>query len=138
MQTKGRLLALDVGDVRIGVAVSDENQRIALGVDYIKRIGYSKDIAAIKQYCDTYKTNTIVVGLPKLMSGVEGEQAKKTKEFAKVLEQNGFEVIFQDERLTSVSANKVLSSGSVKNKKQYVDKIAATIILQMYLDIINL
>lgn len=135
-----RVLGIDVGDVRIGVAVSDPGLLISQGLSYIKRIGYSKDIAAIKDICIKYgDIETIVVGLPLLMSGIEGEQARKTKEFASKLEENGFNIIFQDERLSSVSATSVLINNGVRREKRknFVDQIAATIILQSWLDKYN-
>ncbi|MDY5730033.1 MAG: Holliday junction resolvase RuvX [Eubacteriales bacterium] len=131
-----RVIGLDVGDVRIGVAVSDPLQMIAQSVGYIKRIGYSKDIAQIKEYALQYETKTLVLGLPKLLSGIEGEQAQKTRAFGAELEKHGFEIIYQDERLSSKTAESVLIAGNMqrKDRKQHVDKIAAAIILQVWLD----
>lgn len=131
-----RVLGLDIGDVRIGVAVSDPLQTIAQALDYIKRIGYSKDIAQIQNYADQYQTKTLVLGLPKLLSGEEGEQARKTRAFAMELEKEGFEVLFQDERLSSKSAESILIENNMRreNRKHSVDKIAAAIILQTWLD----
>ncbi len=136
MNLKERIIALDVGDVRIGVAVSDPFGIIAQPVCFIKRIGYSKDIKSIKEIADEYKTNTLLLGLPILLSGEEGEQAKKTKQFAEELKKYGFEIIFQDERLSTKSATNILIEGNIdrKNRKTNVDKIAAAIILQQWLD----
>ena len=131
-----RILALDVGDVRIGVAVSDPTQTIAQGICFIKRIGYSKDIAQIKELAQKYETNIIVVGLPKLLNGQEGEQALKTRTFGNELIKHGFELIYYDERLSSKSAESILISGNMnrQERKLNVDKIAAAIILQAWLD----
>lgn len=134
-----RILALDIGDVRIGVAVSDPMRCIAQGLCYIKRIGYSRDIAEISALADQYGTKEVVLGLPKLLSGVEGEQAQKTRAFGEELVKHGFEVYYQDERLSSKSAESILISGNMsrQNRKQNVDKIAAAIILQTWLDMNN-
>lgn len=131
-----RVLGLDVGNVRIGVAVSDSLRTIAQSLCYIKRIGYSKDVEKIIQISSEYDCDTIVVGLPKLMSGIEGTQALKTREFADELIKKGCNVEFQDERLSSVAAESVLleANTSRKKRKQNIDKIAASFILQMWLD----
>lgn len=131
-----RVMALDIGDVRIGVAVSDPTRTIAQGICYIKRIGYTKDIAQIKEISQKYETNILVVGLPKLLSGKEGEQASKTRAFGTELTKHGFEVLYQDERLSSKSAENILISGDVnrQERKLNIDKIAAAIILQTWLD----
>lgn len=131
-----RVLGLDVGDVRIGVAVSDPMQTIAQALGYIKRIGYAKDIAQIQNYSTQYHTKVLVLGLPKLLSGEEGEQARKTRAFAEELKKSGFEVLFQDERLSSKSAESLLIENNMRreNRKHSVDKIAAAIILQTWLD----
>lgn len=131
-----RVLGLDVGNVRIGVAVSDSLRTIAQSLCYIKRIGYSKDVEKIIQISSEYDCDTIVVGLPKLMSGIEGTQALKTREFADELIKKGCNVEFQDERLSSVVAESVLleANTSRKKRKQNIDKIAASFILQMWLD----
>lgn len=131
-----RVLGLDIGNVRIGVAVSDSSRTIAQSLCYIKRIGYSKDTEKIIQIASEYDCDTIVVGLPKLMSGIEGTQALKTREFADELIKKGCNVEFQDERLSSVAAESVLleANTSRKKRKQNIDKIAASFILQMWLD----
>lgn len=130
------IVALDVGDARIGVAVSDETCTIASPYSVINRIGYSKDIAAIKEICSHFDTEIIVSGLPLNMDGTEGFQAEKVRKLCALLENQGFTVIFQDERLTTVTAeNAMLESGMHReDRKRRVDKVAAAVILQTYLD----
>lgn len=136
MYFKNRIIALDIGDARIGVAVSDPMGIIAQPVCFIKRIGYSKDIKNIQEIAKEYQTNTLLIGLPVLLSGEEGEQAQKTKLFADELKKYGFDIMFQDERLSTKSANDILIEGNMdrKKRKTNVDKIAAAIILQQWLD----
>ena len=134
----GRILALDVGDVRIGIAVSDIMKIIANPLETYKRTGdLSKDVAYIAKLCKEREVSLIVSGLPKNMRGEETLQTEKTRDFvAEVERQTGLPVEFIDERLTSVSAERVLIEGNVRreNRKKVIDKVAATIILQNYLD----
>jgi len=131
-----RIVCLDIGDVRIGVAVSDPTGTIAAPVEVIHRIGWGPDTKRIKQLCDFYETNRILSGLPLNMDGSEGFQARKVLDFCTQLEKIGLNVIFQDERLSTVSAEEILIEGGVSrgNRKKVVDKIAATVILQQWLD----
>lgn len=131
-----RVLGLDIGDVRIGVAVSDESRTISQSLYYIKRIGYSKDTERILEIMSEYNCDLIVLGLPKLMSGIEGAQAEKTKAFGDELVKKGCIIEYQDERLSSVAAESILieANTSRKKRKQNIDKIAASFILQMWLD----
>ncbi len=131
-----RIVCLDIGDVRIGVAVSDPTGTIAAPVEVIHRIGWGPDTKRIKQLCDFYETNRILSGLPLNMDGSEGFQARKVLDFCTQLKKIGLNVIFQDERLSTVSAEEILIEGGVSrgNRKKVVDKIAATVILQQWLD----
>ena len=132
-------IALDVGDVRIGVAVSD-----LLGITANPRETYWRkkdDIDAdIRYFCEYAKNedaDTFVLGLPKNMDGTEGPRAVVTREFGdKLAEASGIPVVYQDERLTTVSAERMLIDADVRRekRKQVIDKVAATIILQSYLD----
>ena len=132
-------IALDVGDVRIGVAVSD-----LLGITANPRETYWRkkdDIEAdIRYFCEYAKNedaDTFVLGLPKNMDGTEGPRAQVTREFGdKLKEASGLPVVYQDERLTTVSAERMLIDADVRRekRKQVIDKVAATIILQSYLD----
>lgn len=135
-----RILGLDVGDKTIGVAVSDLLGLTAQGVTTIKRFSNKQDFDAVKGYIDEYGIKKVVVGMPKNMNGTVGPQGEKTEKFAtKLKNKYGVEIIYQDERMTSVSATKVLIEGGVRreNRKQFVDKIAAIFILQAYLDTIR-
>ena len=133
-----RLLGLDVGDVLIGVAVSDPSATIAQGLSSIKRVNIKKDIETIKALAEQYEIGRIVVGLPKMMNGEIGIQAQKVLDFVEKLRNMTTEtpIVLWDERLTTVSANRALIEGNMRRekRKQVVDKVAATLILQGYLD----
>jgi len=133
----GRIMGLDIGDNTIGVAVSDLMGMTAQGVTTIRRESKKKDIEAIKNVIKEHNVNMIVSGLPKNMNGTVGPQAEKVKKFCELIrEETGLEIDFWDERLTTVSAEKMLISGDVsrKNRKKVIDKLAAVLILQGYLD----
>lgn len=131
-----RIICLDIGDARIGVAVSDPTGTIASPVSVIQRIGWGPDTAKITSLCRQYDTNKVLSGLPLNMDGTEGFQAGKVREFCSLLEKEGIEVIFQDERLSTVSAEEALLEGNLsrRERKQIVDKVAAAVILQQWLD----
>lgn len=131
-----RIVCLDIGDVRIGVAVSDPTGTIATPVEVIRRIGWGPDTKRIREICDKYQTNLILSGLPLNMDGTEGFQARKVRDFCAQLKKNGLQVVFQDERLSTVSAEEALIEGNVSRsgRKQVVDKVAASVILQQWLD----
>ncbi len=130
-----RIVALDIGDVRIGVAVSDPTRTIASPVDVITRIGWGPDTRAVKAVCERYETSLVVSGLPLNMDGTEGFQAKKVRDLCRQLEKAGLTVFFQDERLTTVTAEEALLEGDVsrQERKGKVDKIAAAVILDQWL-----
>lgn len=133
----GRIMGLDIGNNTIGVAVSDLMGMTAQGITTIKRESKKKDIEAIKDIIKEQNVNLIVSGLPKNMNGTVGPQAEKVMKFCELIkEETKFEVEFWDERLTTVSAEKMLISGDVsrKNRKKVIDKLAAVLILQNYLD----
>ena len=136
MMMNERIVCLDIGDVRIGVAVSDPTGTIASPVEVIKRIGWGPDTRKIREICDRYGTNRVLSGLPLNMDGTEGFQAEKVRAFCAQLEKAGLSVIFQDERLSTVSAEDVLIEGGVSRsgRKQVVDKVAASVILQQWLE----
>lgn len=132
-----RLLGLDVGDKTIGVAVSDPLGLTAQGVKTIRRIGIKKDIQEMINIIEEYKVSKLVVGLPKNMNNTLGPQGEKVIKFIdKLKEKIGVEIIYQDERLTTVSAHRTLIQADVsrKKRKKVVDKVAAVYILQTYLD----
>ena len=133
----GRIMGLDIGNNTIGVAVSDLMGMTAQGITTIKRESKKKDIEAIKDIIKEQNINLIVSGLPKNMNGTVGPQAEKVMKFCELIkEETKLEVEFWDERLTTVSAEKMLISGDVsrKNRKKVIDKLAAVLILQNYLD----
>ncbi len=131
-----RIVCLDIGDVRIGVAVSDPTGTIATPVEVIKRVGWGPDTRKVKDICDRYETIRILSGLPLNMDGTERFQAEKVRAFCAQLEKAGLNVIFQDERLSTVSAEDALIEGGVSRsgRKQVVDKVAASVILQQWLE----
>lgn len=131
-----RIICLDIGEVRIGVAVSDPTGTIATPVDVIRRVGWGPDIRRIREICDRYETNRILSGLPLNMDGSEGFQARSIRAFCDRLTEAGFQVLFQDERLTTVAAEDVLIEGGVsrQGRKHTVDKVAASLILQQWLE----
>ena len=132
-----RVLGLDVGDKTVGVSVSDLMGITAQGVETIIRKSNREDYGRLKELIDEYDITDVVVGLPKNMNGTIGPQGEKTIQFATKLKNKfGVNIIYQDERMTSMSAERILIEGSVRreNRKKYIDKIAASIILQTYLD----
>ena len=131
-----RALALDVGEKRIGVAMSDPLGITAQPVTTIHRKIRRDDIAQIVDIIKTNGVDTVVCGLPKNMDGSEGFQAEETRLFAQALkEASGMEVVFIDERLTTASARRTLIEGGVRRDKRkgVIDKIAAVYILETYL-----
>ena len=132
---KQRIVALDIGDVRIGVAVSDPGRTIAMPVEVITRIGWGPDTRRILEICNRYETDTVVSGLPLNMDGTEGFQAKKVRDLCDQLSRRGLTVFFQDERLSTVTAEEALLEGGLSraDRKGKVDKIAAAVILEQWL-----
>jgi len=132
-----RVLGLDLGDISIGVAVSDPSKIIAQGLDSITRINPKEDVEAIKRLVDRHEIEKIVVGLPRMMSGEIGVQAQKVLNFVESLRTEvKVPIITWDERLTTVTANKVLIEANMRRRKRrkIADKLAAVLILQGYLD----
>lgn len=135
-----RILGLDFGSKTVGVAVSDGLLLTAQGVETIERKDENKlrkTCARIEELVKEYEVSTIVLGLPKNMNNTEGERVEKTKEFGTMLERRtGLPVVYWDERLTSVAAEQILMESGVRreNRKAVIDKIAAGLILQGYLD----
>lgn len=138
-----RKLGLDVGDKTIGVAVSDELDITAQGVTTIDRVGIRKDAGKVMDYVREYDCDTVVMGLPINLDGSDSVQTEKVREFRTMLENKmrssgmaGVKVEWQDERFTTVIAERVLMEANMKRKsrKEVVDKQAAIIILQSYMD----
>jgi putative Holliday junction resolvase len=132
-----RKIALDVGDVRIGIATSDIMGIIAGGFETYVRKDYETDLRYIADFVKNNQGDTLVFGLPVNMDGTEGPRALGVRQMAEDLKRfTDVKMVFQDERLTTVSAEKMLIQGNVRRdkRKKVVDKVAATIILQSYLD----
>lgn len=133
-----RILAFDIGEKRIGVAVSDPLGITAQGIEtYHRTDDLEKDVDHLIKLANSYKPVKLVFGLPRNMDGSYGFQAQITREFAEaVLEKWDGDHAFQDERLTTASARRVLLEADVSRdkRKQVIDKVAAVVILQGYLD----
>ena len=131
-----RLLGLDVGDRRIGVAVSDPTGSLASPVEVYHRRDDERDAKHVVDLAAEYEADGIVVGLPKNMNGSEGPQAEKTREFAQLLGAHGLGVALWDERLSTVEATRRMVEQRHKRRgiQQRIDSEAAALILQTYLD----
>ena len=132
-----RILGLDVGTKTIGVAISDPLGWTAQGLETIQRKGMAKDIEAFLAIIRAKEVEKIVIGLPLHMQGGESVSAMRARELGQRLgEESGLEIIYQDERLSTVSAQRVLLEGDVSRagRKAVIDKVAAGFILQSYLD----
>ncbi|MBQ2894736.1 MAG: Holliday junction resolvase RuvX [Clostridia bacterium] len=134
----GRIMALDVGNVRIGIAVSDLMGIIANPLEtYTRKGNLAVDAEYIANLAKQKEVSLFISGLPLSLSGGENEQTLKTREFIEELQKHtDIPVKFLDERFTTLSAERVLIQGNVRreNRKKVIDKVAATIILQTYLD----
>lgn len=132
-----RVMGLDLGDRTIGVAVSDPFGWTAQGIDTIKRTDLEEDLRKISELISRYEIEKIVIGFPKNMNGTIGPRGEKALEFASLLkEKTLLDVVLWDERLTTVAAQKMLIEADVsrRKRKRVIDKLAATYILQGYLD----
>jgi len=131
-----RVAALDVGEARIGVAVSDELGITAQGIGVVRRVGGRRDLDALADLLAPYAPTRLVVGLPLGMNGAEGPAATKVRAFAeRAAGHLGLPLEFWDERLTTVAAERVLLEADLsrRRRREVVDKVAATIILQGWL-----
>lgn len=135
---KMRILGLDVGDKKIGVAVSDPFGWTAQGIKTIfKKEGTDNDIQEIRNIINEYKVEKIVIGLPKNMNNTIGPQGEKVIAYAKTIEAEfNKPIIFFDERMSTMAVERTLISADVSRKKRklVIDKMAASYILQSYLD----
>lgn len=131
-----RIVALDVGDRRIGIAVSDPLGVTAQPIETYTRIGYGPDSRHIAEIARRYETDRILCGLPRNMDGTQGFQVEKVKEFAAKLEELGLVVEYYDERITTMLAESALLEANMRreDRKKKVDMVAAVVILQSYLD----
>lgn len=135
-----RIIGLDFGSKTVGVAVSDELLITAQGIEIVRRKSENKlrqTLARIEELIKEYNVEKIVLGFPKNMNNSEGERCEKTLEFKEMLERRtGLTVALWDERLTTVAADNLMMEAGIRreNRKEYVDQIAASFILQGYLD----
>lgn len=135
-----RLMGLDFGSKTVGVALSDPTGLIASPFEIVTREKEDKlrrTLARIEEIIAEYNVKKIILGYPVNMDGSEGERVRKTEEFRDMLiRRTGLDVILFDERLTTVEAHEIMSDANVKgiDRKKYVDKIAAALILQGYMD----
>jgi len=134
-----RLMGLDLGGRRIGVAVSDPSRVLARGIEVIERRSMEKDLEAIAHLAEEYEVEAIVVGFPRRLNGTAGEEAKKAEAFAAQIEAHlGLPVILWDERLSTVRAARALAEGGKRKRRLGIDAVAAVVILQDYLDSLKL
>ena len=135
-----RIMGLDYGSKTVGVAISDELMITTQPVITIERKSENKlrkTLAKIEELIKEYEVSFVVLGYPKNMDNSEGERVTATKEFKEHLERRtGLEVILQDERMSTVESERILMEAGVRreHRKEYVDKMAAAVILQSYLD----
>jgi putative holliday junction resolvase len=132
-----RIMGLDIGEKTIGIAICDPLGFTAQGITTIRRKGKENDIEELKKICDEYKVEEIISGLPKNMNGTLGPQSEKIIKFCDLIKERlSLPLKYWDERLTTVAATKAMleSDMSRAKRKKIVDKVAATYILQGYLD----
>ena len=138
---KGRVLALDLGKRRIGLAISDELGLTAQGLETLERTNIREDLGKLSQLIAEKNVTLLLMGQPLHMSGHEGRQSEYTRDFAGRLQKaTGLPLQFWDERLTTVEAQRVLreSGIGIQKRAQAVDRLAAVILLESYLDSLHL
>ncbi|MDO8915455.1 MAG: Holliday junction resolvase RuvX [Coriobacteriia bacterium] len=132
-----RTLGLDIGEKRIGVAISDPSGRVATPLSVLDAREVAADIGAIRRIVEDYEVQRMVVGLPLTLSGDEGAQAREVRRTAEMLALRlGMAVAYQDERLTSKAAERAMSEAGADSRARRgrVDMVAAALLLQTYLD----
>lgn len=132
-----RVLGLDVGDVRIGLALSDPTGLIASAYKTLVRTSKWRDVEKLRALIEEKEIDRVVVGLPKNLDNTIGPQGKKVQKFVNALKHNySLDIVYVDERLTTVSAERILIDANLsrEDRKKVVDQVAATYILQQYLD----
>lgn len=132
-----RHLCIDLGDVRIGLATSDSMGICATGLETYRRVDPDKDLAYIADIVKRENIGKVVIGLPVNMDGTSGERVEKARAFGDALKPLvSAEIVYQDERLSTVAGERMLIEAGMRRdkRKKVIDKIAATIILQTYLD----
>lgn len=132
-----RYMGLDVGTKTVGVALSDPMFIIATAHKTIKRTNIEKDLDELVKIIEDYQVSKVIVGMPYNMNKTIGPQGQRVMSFVDLLKRRiDNEIIYIDERMTTISANRILMETNVRreNRKEHIDKIAATYILQSYLD----
>lgn len=132
-----RAMGLDLGTKTIGLAVTDELGITAQGLETHLRVGLRRDLEALAEKATDYAVGRFVIGLPLNMDGSEGPRAEATRKFGVALgEKTGLPVLYWDERLTTVAAQRALLEGDVsrRKRKEVVDQVAAVLILQGWLE----
>lgn len=143
MTNKGKALGIDYGDRRIGIAISDDGREVIFPREYVLNTGNQEVIKKIKQLCEQEKIVLIVVGLPLNMEGEDSGQTKKVRKFTESLKEVvDAEIALHDERLTTRRSDVILTSIGKRSKredakKEEIDSIAASLILQNYLDLLG-
>ena len=136
--TKGRILGVDFGDTRTGLAVSDAGRFLASGIGYVSPGGIQKTADKVAEVAREQKVSAIVVGLPKNMDGSEGFRAERCREFAGLLREQleDIPIAMIDERMTTMSASRYLNETNTRGQKRkgVIDTLSAQIILQNALD----
>ena len=135
--TSGKILSVDFGDVRTGLAISDPSRFLASGIGYISPGGIEKTADAVSEIAIKEKVSAIIVGLPKNMDGSEGSRANRCKKFASMLEERtSLPVAMFDERMTTMTASRYLNETNTRGskRKKVIDTLSAQIILQNCLD----
>jgi putative holliday junction resolvase len=136
MTERGRVLGLDLGDARIGVAISDDERRLAVPLGTI-RTGAPADLKSIAELVREHSATLVILGHPLLLSGGSGERAHHAERFAEALRAIlPVPVVLQDERLSTVEAERALRETGAKGRvrRRHIDRSAATVILQSWLD----
>ena len=137
-ETKGRILGVDFGDTRTGLAVSDTSRFLASGIGYVSPGGIVKTADKVAEVALEQKVSAIVVGLPKNMDGSEGFRADRCREFASLLRERleDVPVAMIDERMTTMSASRYLNETNTRGakRKEVIDALSAQIILQNFID----
>lgn len=133
-----RLLALDVGEARIGLAVGDTGSTFAFGRGHLKRMSLNEDIAQIAEQMQSEAASLLVIGLPKRTDGKDSAQTERVRDFAAALEATGLDYVFEDERYSSKIATQGINASGLKKKQRQqkgrIDELSAIVILESYLE----
>lgn len=137
MSHKPRIIGLDIGDARIGVAISDPLGTTAAGIEAIQRVSMAQDLEAVKQIAERHGAVEIVLGFPQNMDASDVEHIEEVRTFGRKLAQaTGLPIVYEDERLSTISAIRTLTVQGLKTGKNkgLVDMQSAAIVLQKFLD----